>query len=590
MKKRKSNIPRGILLLVLAVTVLFSGSVMLRNIAGEQGPEDTTADGPAEFEPNTPEFIIDRNPVETNVPEEPGEPENDPEPPEFQPRAVPDTEPGGMLAATGIMVNDRREDSYEFPDRMDFGFGSGYAQLPGIITFRGNNFRGGASYGYADIVGAGFGQTWTRGTGTLTSPRGATWTGHGWTGQPLIVKWPEETRQIMNMYDWAKEKDGLVEVVYASMDGYVYFSELETGRDTRDRLNLGFPFKGAGALDPRGYPLLYVGAGDSGPKGTARIFVVSLIDGSILYTFGSGDSFALRNWSPADASPLVCADTDRLIYPSENGIIYIIKLNSAFDLEAGTMTINPTDVVKWRYNGQRSHSGGKYWLGIESSPVIWRGHLIFAENGGHLVCLDLNKLEVVWVQDVLDDTNCSPVLELEDGHPYIYIGTSFHGGWRAPASETAVVPFWKIDAATGEIVWRTEYTCLTVTDVSGGIQGTSAIGNFDLGDLIFVPVARTPTRYAGRLAALSKQTGEIIWEFAGDAYAWSSPVCVYDKNGRGYVIYCTSGGHMYLLDGLTGKELDSIDLGGTIEASAAVYENTVVIGTRSNRIWGVQLT
>lgn len=34
----------------------------------------------------------------------------------------------------------------------------------------------------------------------------------------------------------------------------------------------------------------------------------------------------------------------------------------------------------------------------------------------------------------------------------------------------------KIDAETGEIVWRTDYTCYTVQDLSGGVQGTIAVG------------------------------------------------------------------------------------------------------------------
>ena len=58
--------------------------------------------------------------------------------------------------------------------------------------------------------------------------------GSGWTGQPLMEKWSREVKKSMNMYDWAKEKDDLVEVIYACMDGYVYFLDLETGEATRD--------------------------------------------------------------------------------------------------------------------------------------------------------------------------------------------------------------------------------------------------------------------------------------------------------------------------------------------------------------------
>jgi len=538
----------------------------------------------------------DAGPSGSPQPDEPEEPEIPediiiiPWLPSFDPYAVPDTEPGRMIASTAVMADGKITDSFSFEDPIDFGFGDTYSELEGVITFRGNNFRDSAAYGYADIRNARFGEKWSRNTGSLRAPDGAYWSGHGWTGQPLIANWPKETRMIMNLHSWAKEQDELVEVVYPAMDGYVYFTELETGKPTRDRLFLGFTFKGAGALDPRGYPLLYVGAGYGSSKGPARIFIVSLVDGSVLHTFGNGDSFAQRSWPAADSSPLVDAQTDTLIYPSENGVIYFLKLNSVFDPTEGTISIAPSAPVKWRFKGKRSQTGGKYWLGMESSASIWRGYLFITDNGGHLICLDINRMELVWVQDVLDDTNNSPVIELENGHPYLYISTGFHGGWRAPVNSTAPVPIWKIDAVTGEIVWRTDYNCRTADGVSGGVQGTIALGKNSLDGLIFVPVARTPTGGSGILSALDKVTGEIIWELRTQHYGWSSPVCVYDRDGKGYIVFCTSGGYMYLVDGLTGELMDSLKLGGVIEASPAVYESTVVIGTRAMKIWGVKLT
>jgi len=605
---RKSGILKFIPVLLLFLVIIsiqpYGFTDLFKHSPGEQGatPEPIPTDFPETPEtPPSGDASKDHVPEIPDIPEveevteeteesaEPEEPPEPPGPPSFEPYAVEGTEPERMLASTGIMASGEIVDSFTFPEPIDFYEGETYPLFEGIVSFRGNNFRDSASYGFADIKNAKFGDKWSRGTGSYTAPDGAFWSGHGWSGQPLIVKWPQETRRIMNMHTWAQDQAELIEIVYPSMDGYVYFSELETGKATRDRLHLGFPFKGSGALDPRGYPLLYVGAGYSGSKGPARILIVSLIDGSVLHSFGYADNFAPRGWNAADAGALVSAATDQLIYPSENGTIYIIKLNSEFDPEAGTMTIEP-ETVKWRYRGKRSQTGGKYWLGMEDSPVIWRGHLIIADNGGHLICLDLNTLEPVWVQDTLDDTNCSPVLELEDGHPYIYISTSFHGGWRASVNSTAPVPIWKIDAVTGEIVWRTDYTCYTVDGVSGGVQGTAAVGKNELAGLVYVPFARTPTRGAGILAAFDKQTGEVVWEFQTKQYGWSSPVCVYDREGKGYLIFCTSGGYMYLLDGLTGELLDSVLIGGNIEASPAVYENTVVVGTRSMKIWGVTLT
>lgn len=531
-------------------------------------------------------------PVESQSPQpnNPDDPESQPPAEEligeFNPYAVDSTRPSNYLSGTAVEVQGTIVESFAAAegDFIDFGFGKHYTTLEGVITFRGNNFRDGGAYGTAEMVNYGLSTLWSVRSGALTAPDNETWTGSGWVGQPLIVKWPSETKQIMNMYDWAKAKDGLVEVIYATMDGNVYFLELGTGEKTRDTLFIGYTFKGSGALDPRGYPLLYLGAGYNSNKGASRAFIVSLIDGSILYEFGNGDSFALRPWPMFDGSPLVDAETDQLIYPGENGVLYIAKLNTAYDPAAGTISVSPA-MTKWRYSSNRA-----YWLGMEDSPVILRGHIIMSDNGGNLMCVNLNTLETVWVQDVLDDTNCSPVLEIEDGHPYVYISTSFHAGWRAAEGQTALIPIWKIDAVTGEIVWQTDYYCHTASGTSGGVQGTIAIGKNNLSDLIFVPVAKTPYALSGKIVALDKKTGVEVWMQETQMYAWSSPTVVYDSNGDGYVIYCTTGGYMYLFDGRTGKDLAHLDLGSNIEASPAVYNNTIVVGTRGQQIYGIGLT
>ena len=94
---------------------------------------------------------------------------------------------------------------------------------------------------------------------------------------------------------------------------------------------------------------------------------------------------------------------------------------------------------------------------------------------------------------------------------------------------------------------------------------------------------------AGVLACLDKKTGETVWEHKAP-YAWSSPVCVYNEDGSGRVFYAVSSGKMYLLDGLTGEQLDKLEIpDGSIEASPAVYEDRVVIGTRGQSIRGLRL-
>ena len=539
----------------------------------------------ANDELNDPEVTVAPTAVPTPTPT----PEPTPTPvglPDFEPHSVEDTRPDKLISSTAIMVDGELVEDYESEYEILFDLPERYTELEGVIGFRGNNFRTGAAYGTANVSSKTISTLWTRSTSGLSDTDGSYWTGSGWTGQPLIVKWPDETRKNMTaMYDWAKEKNDLVEVIYCTLDGHFYFYELSTGEYTRDPLNLGFNFKGAGALDPRGYPILYVGAGVDSVNGRSRAFVVNLIDNSVMFEFGHNETFANRGWHMFDSSPLVSAETDQLIYPGENGILYIIHLNTKYNEQTGELSVDPDNIVKWKYSGVRS--GSRYWLGVESSAAVINNYIFLADNGGNLMCLDLNTLELVWVQDTLDDTNCSPVVDIEDGHPYIYISTSFHYGWRSYS--TAAIPIWKIDAETGEIVWRTDYTCYTVQDLSGGVQGTIAVGKNELSDMIFVPIARTPGASSGTLVALNKETGEEVWKKETTMYSWSSPVDFYDKDGNGYLIYCNSGFNMFLLDGKTGEELDYINLGGNIEASPAIYGNYVVVGTRTMRTYCVEV-
>lgn len=560
----------GIVIFVALIAVLVM--VVMRGVAANKALEET-AESPAVTVQPTPTPTPEPTPTPVGLPD-------------FKPHSVDGTEPERLISSTAIMVDGEVVEQYESDYEINFDLPERYTEIEGIVTFRGDNFRSGAAYGTAAVSSKTLTKAWSKSTSGLSDSDGIYWSGSGWTGQPLIVKWPEATRKnISAMYDWAREKEGLVEVIYATLDGHVYFYELTSGEYTRDPLNLGFNYKGAGALDPRGYPILYVGSGVDSVNGRSRVKVVNLIDNSVMFEFGHNETFANRGWHMFDSSPLVSAETDQLIYPGENGILYIIHLNTKYNEQTGELSVDPDNIVKWKYNGVRS--GSRYWLGVESSAAIINNYIFLADNGGNLMCLDLNTLELVWVQDVLDDTNCSPVVDVEDGHPYIYISTSFHYGWRSYS--TAAIPIFKIDAETGEIVWRTDYTCYTVQDLSGGVQGTIAVGKNKLSDMIFVPVARTPGASSGTLAALKKDTGEVVWEKETSMYSWSSPVDFYDADGNGYLLYCNSGFNMFLIDGKTGEQLDYMNLGGNIEASPAMYGNYAVVGTRAMRTYCIQV-
>ena len=110
----------------------------------------------------------------------------------------------------------------------------------------------------------------------------------------------------------------------------------------------------------------------------------------------------------------------------------------------------------------------------------------------------------------------------------------------------------------------------------------------ELEGLVIYPNARTPSIWEGKLVAIDTKTGEIAWETAMNNYAWSSPVAVYGDDGSARIIACDSVGNMMMLDS-KGTVLTTISLGSNIEASPAVFKDTLVVGTRGCQIYALKL-
>lgn len=496
-----------------------------------------------------------------------------------------------------------RTETIEFPPADAYNA----EDIKGVLTFRGNNWRNMSSTDPVNLTEFKLTQVWDKGISSLTKGGGSgSWSGCGWTGQPLIVQWPAETRKIMNLHEWAKQKENLVEVIYPTEDGNIYFLDLETGEETRDKIVMNVPFKGTGSIDPRGIPLLYCGSGDQYENDSqkSRAYIISLINGKVLYEFGKQgtDPFARRRWYAYDSAPLIDAKTDTLIYPGENGILYTMKLNTVFDPELGSVSVNPSDIVKFRYDCNNIYDeidkadATHKWQGYEGSAVAWNGFLYLSSNDGMFQCVDLNTMRVVWIANTEDDTNASPVLDvISDEEAYLYVGTSLH--FNKDKNNTGLAPFFRIDAMTGEVK-KYALTVFTVSGVSGGIQATAVVGRAgsNIENLVIVPFARYGTKDAGVLVALDKETMTIHdgigWEFEMDAYAWSSPVVIYDSENRGYIIQADSKGYLYLIDAATGQQRGALRPTETVfEASPAVFGNMLVVGCRGGqKIFGIRLS
>ena len=129
--------------------------------------------------------------------------------------------------------------NYKGKEQIVFGSPDSYDMVDGITTFRGDNYRSGAAFGTRSVVEEKLEIVWSYDELTIVDPQ---WPGVGWTGQPLIVHWPEKVRKVMNINEEFKNKD-FVEVIQAALDGNIYFMDLETGRPTRPHITVGFPIK-----------------------------------------------------------------------------------------------------------------------------------------------------------------------------------------------------------------------------------------------------------------------------------------------------------------------------------------------------------
>lgn len=537
----------------------------------------------------------------------------------LKPQFITETDPENFGFETTIYVDNEEQDSYLREGSVDFGVGSEYTALEGVTTYRGNNYRDASSWGTAEITD----ETLTLLDIDKTTSTIGKWGGCACTGQPLVVRWTGQT--LKNMDGMLKEdfkgREELTEVIIASADGNIYFMELSSGEKTRDFIKIGSPTKGTPSLDPRGYPIIYVGQGLS-PEGSPNnqyndmyFRVYSLIDGKLLYSFGaqSRDPKAYRrDWQAYDASPLIDASTDTLIEPGENGVLYTVKLNTQYDEEAGTLSMSPDPKVKYTYTSTRNASAnsGKGVWGVENSPVGWRNYLFFTDNIGMLQCVDLNTMELVYANDMGNDSDVTMVLEedIDNDAFYLYTGSEFDDTVVDADSTTGTCYARKIDGLTGKILWEKDFTAFTAIEgyVDGGILASPILGRegTTMEGLIIYTVSSMVLDDGSKTAmvvALDKETGQVVWQVDMENSGWtpSSPVPVYTDDGQGYIVQCLYEGTIKLVrvDGDSASVVDSINVSeekgtqeaNSFEATPVVYDNTIVVGSKSAHFFYLEI-
>ena len=503
--------------------------------------------------------------------------------------------------STVFEINRKESNSYTREPPISFKNWKKYTDIPGVLTFGGNNYRNSFSYGTVTMEDQMLVKSWEQTIGGI-----GTWMGTGWTGQPLIIQWPENIRKILGVSQEYRDKENFTEVIYPAMDGKIYFFDLETGNKTRTPIEIGVVIKSTPCLDPNGYPVLYVGQSiqnqnDKG-KSVAYVHAYSLITNEEICRFGGHDYFSEREWQAYDSSPLIVDDT--LIYAGENGILYSCKLNTDFNEKEATVTVNPERLVKYRYSGSeysKSDAEGSRWYGIESSVSGFQDYMYFADNGGRLQCVNVNSLKLEFVADLNEDADATVAIDESYPNNTIYLYTASQVKNATTDGEYGYSYHRCFDGLTGDLKWEEKWLASVGDDnSSGGTIATPQVGRGNCSDLVYysmnlsaltsISAAETEETaetgeqgglvLGGRIVAYNKNNGEIVWNNESTSDYWSSPVLVYKENGKGYLIQCDRDGYIKMYDALTGTELSSVNLGSRIDSTPAVFNNYIIVGTR----------
>ena len=486
-----------------------------------------------------------------------------------------------VLDASGKVIP-----NYSPAETIAWGDPATYTEVPGVLTFRGNNYRSGGAWGTPTVTNKRLEVVWRKQIGEIRG-EGSYWPGAGWTGQPLLVQWPRTTKEAMGLDPALVGDDAFVEVLYPVFEGKVHRLNLADGTTTKDPITVGWGFKGTGSVDPRGYPLLYAGQGLNDTNGTIgpwgfRMF--DLIQNREVFRIDGLDGDAPRqDWGAFDSSALVNRQTDTLIEPAENGLIYKVKLNAQFDPAARTVSIDPA-VTKLRLDTTLSAKHG-----VENSAVAYRNLMFAVDNDGNLFSWDANTLQVLWMRNVGDDTDASLGLDAAADGVFLYTGNEVDS--RGTSGGERIANIRKVDALSGRQVWQFDIPAYYDPNVNGGVLGSPIIGHGATSDLVIFNVARTTAPREGDLVALDKTTGQVVWRRHLTNYSWSSPTLLTAADGVQYVVLPDSDGVVHLIDPQTGLDLSSLALGGkNIEATVSAFGDMLVVASYDRFIYGLRIS
>ncbi len=556
-------------------------------------------------ETGEPEAEATETPVPTETPEPTPEPTATPEPtptPALTAEADEKAAPG--LIATTVVYNGSKKVK-EFSRaakeviRMPAGWDYVKKVQMGVLTFRGNAFRTNGAVGTVESADT-LQQIWEVQTGSV---RGSSQTYYGteWTGQPAIVQWSRQVRELSNIDESKRSVKSLKEVIVAGADGNIRFLDLEDGNMTRNSIKLGYPMRGTPSVHPGGFPYMNVGqyarkmkvkTGKIGLRQynlytQKELTLVDGLDGTMHRAYNDAGSF--------ETSALIDRTSDCVVTAGTNGMLYLINLNSEFDYLVGSYKSKPSTIVMIsKTKGQKNVR-----TAVESSIAMYDKYVYYADMDGILRCVDTDHLAPVWAVNTGDAVMAAVALDMPtDEQLDLYTANMLVNRKKGSAQIR------RYDALSGKEIWCTEIG--VAKDSKGktdsGCKASPVIGENRLDGLAYFTVTglnddgRVKLNVKGdakaALAALDKETGKIVWAYGLSDRSVSSPIAVYDGDGNGRIIQCAWDGSIIMVDGLTGELAARITVEGNIEASPAAYNDIMVVGTTgkdTEHIYGIRI-
>ncbi|MGH2709952.1 MAG: PQQ-binding-like beta-propeller repeat protein [Actinomycetota bacterium] len=385
-----------------------------------------------------------------------------------------------------------------------------------------------------------------------------TWCGTGWTGQPNVVE----------------TENGELQVRFGAYDRAVHVLEGETGRELYEPFPTGDLIKGTVTSDPDGYPLLYSGSRDN----YLRVLALDRGDRPAELWSLSSDSAPDPVWNNDwDGSPLII--DDYLLEGGENSWFYVIKLNRDYGAD-GRVTVDPqVKLTVPGFDQQLFSDLGDQEVSIENSVAFHDGVAYFANSGGLVQGWDISRVlegrknaERVFRFWTGEDTDASIVI---DDEGYLYVASELE---RHNARSAEVGQLMKLDPSDRKDpqVWT-----ISVPGVGGGDGGLWAT------PAIFGEALIAPTN-TGRILAVDRGSGKVRWEMELPPPTWSSPAIV-----DGVMILGDCAGVLHAYDVSPDplkkepRELWSVELGGCIESTPAVWRGQIYVGTRAGAMFGI---